>query len=646
MEAAKPTNDPPKPMTAKEKAQANIDSVELMITEARSALSSIVQNHQFVEQERTFRFKETHKAIEARLKETNEKIEEDKGKWNQGWDQVLSKDNPIDLDRELRRQREACENVIATKVAFVKDLEQEVIKRDHEYVNKISAQNAQMDDFVKKMREQETKIKKTISDVLGKTYENYDKERTNEQTKITSEARGIEVKRQAMEKELVNEVIKKSIQNRDELENIRRIMAEKYLLQRTQLEYLLQSAQKELEDSLAKYHFSMEQLDYDTRILTDNQGEHDDKAKQQVKKITRQKDTLRALKKKYEDEENLFKHENTKTSEEYKKIAENYRKLQERFRKVAYADFNSFREVWNLNENRLHQLVLKIIEANNVITAQQLGKEFKIVDPKFVERRIIGTEEFEDLTKTPQAPVEQKEETPKEQKTTGLISGKKLSENLEHLWRLVSDEVGFLVDERVKNLIGLPEDEDIETSKMKIRVDLLLQDLGITNDEDAAQLLSHFLKDTEFELETPGFVRPHEVLEGLRRFVEAYHPTTQTNQTSLFGQITNDATQNTSSEVARAIVQLQNKMKKELPDQLKFIENKTNVVTEEMWRIWNAAFKVMQRYVAELEQRAKLIQETESLKAQNQELEMILQRSIESDQNQDLIYAPNETVDF
>ena len=181
---------------------------------------------------------------------------------------------------------------------------------------------------------------------------------------------------------------------------------------------------------------------------------------------------------------------------------------------------------------------------------------------------------------------------------------------------------------------------------MKIRVDLLLQDLGITNDEDAAQLLSHFLKDTEFELETPGFVRPHEVLEGLRRFVEAYHPTTTTNQTSLFGQISNDATQNTSSEVARATIQLQNKMKKELPNQLKFIEDKTGVVTEEMWRIWNAAFKAMQRYVAELEERAKLIEETEALKAQNQELEMILQRSIESDQNQDLIYAPNETVDF
>ena len=85
-----------------------------------------------------------------------------------------------------------------------------------------------------------------------------------------------------------------------------------------------------------------------------------------------------------------------------------------------------------------------------------------------------------------------------------------------------------------------------------------------------------------------------------------------TNYASLFGQISHDARQNTSSEVSHATIQFQNKMKKELPNQLKFIEDMTGVVTEEMWCIWNAAFKVMQRYVAELEERAIVSQ------AQNQ----------------------------
>ena len=227
------------------------------------------------------------------------------------------------------------------------------------------------------------------------------------------------------------------------------------------------------------------------------------------------------------------------------------------------------------------------------------------------------------------------------------MKNKELSEPLEHLWRLVSDEIGFLVEVRVKNLLGLDPNQDINTSDALIRVDLLLQYLGITETQDVEQLLSYFLKDTEFgELETPGFVRPHEVLTALRKFVKDFHPSRQQNQGTLFAQIAQDATQNTSSEVARAILQLQQRMKRQFVEQRKFLQKKTGIITEQMWRIWTACYKAMQRYVTELEERAKLIEETESLKQQNAELEMLLSQRIESDTNEQLIYAPAETVDF
>lgn len=630
----------------KEQVEKSQQIVEDSIAKSLEHITGVVQKHLSIEQERTYRFKTTKEGFQDQYKDILEKIEEERSEWGTQWDEILNKDNPVELDKSLRNMRQQCENVIAVKIAYIKDLEQEVMKRDHEYVNKIAAQNQQIDDMVKLMRESESDIRKKISNELSAVLLSYDHERSAEAIRIDKESKAAESKRQDREKTLMNEIINTAIANRDALEDLRRENAQKYLLQRTQFETELQAAQKEYEDALARYHFAMEQLDYDTRILTENQGEHDAKIKLQNKKISRQKDTIRSLQRRYEEEEKKFAVENAKITAEYKKIAENYRKLQERFRKVAYSDFNSFREVWNLNEKRLHDLILKVIDANTIITTQQLGKETKGVEPQFLARVIIGTEAFEDLTKTPQAPTEKDEENAQEKQMKGLLSGKKLSENLEHLWRLVSDEVGFLVDERVKNLIGLPEDEDIETSTMKIRVDLLLNDLGVTTDEDAAQLLSYFLKDTEFELETPGFVKPHEVLEGLKKFVEAYRPNTQHNQMNLFSQITQDATQNTSSEVAKAIMQLQGRMKKEFPKQLEFIEKKSEVVTEEMWRIWNASYKVMKRYVTELEERAKLIEETDSLKRQNAELEMILQRSIQSDANQDLIYAPHETVDF
>jgi dynein regulatory complex protein 1 len=180
-----------------------------------------------------------------------------------------------------------------------------------------------------------------------------------------------------------------------------------------------------------------------------------------------------------------------------------------------------------------------------------------------------------------------------------------------------------------------------------IQLDALLQELGVTDPDDVEQLLSHFIRDTEFgELEAAGFVRPYQVLECLRKFVDEFHPNRQQNQMTLFNQISADATLNTSSEVARAILQLQVKMKKQMIPQRQFWTRKADVVTEEMWRIWNACFMGQQRYMKELEERSKLIPETDKLKQQNAELEMLLSRYLESNANDLLIYAPGQTVDF
>ena len=632
---------------SKDAAEKASNNIQELIQKSKEDLISISQKHLSIEQERTFRFKQTKRKYEEDFEKINKKVEEEKLEWNLGWNKILNQNNPLDLETELKEMKNECDQVISIKLNFIKELEQEVMRRDHEYVNKISDQNQQIDEFVKLMRQNLTEIKKKINQELSTLNSIYSSERSSEANSIEKKTKDFQTKRQEKEKQLTNEIITSSINNRDSLEELRQEHTQKLLLERSAFEENLQAHQKEFEDILASNQYLLEKLDYQSRVLTDSQGEHEEKAKLQAKKMSRQSEIIRSLKRKYLDDVKKYKSENAQITNEYKKLAENYRKLQDRFRKVAYADFNSFREVWNLNEKKLYELVLKVNSANEIVTKQQLGKENKEINSEFIKRKIIGTEEFEDLTKTPQALPEIKNiESEPKYKTTGILSNKNLSENLEHLWRLISDEVGFLVDERVKNLVGIPEGEDIENSTMKIKIDLLLQDLGITNEEDTAQLLSHFLRDTEFELETPGFVRPYEVLKGLNSFVQAYKPTIQQNHMSLFSQITSDATQNTSSEVARAIMQLQEKMMSELPEQIKFINKKTEVVSEEIWRIWNAAYKLMQRYVKELDERSKLILDTERLKNQNNEFEMILQKYLESDTNNKLIYSPQQTVDF
>ncbi|OHS96405.1 hypothetical protein TRFO_43677 [Tritrichomonas foetus] len=627
---------------------SSAEEVQKAVDTARNGLSHIVQQHLAIEQERSHRFKEMRRRFEDQFSTIEAKVTKGMGKLENGWNSLLDQNLPLEFDKELRAQRQATDDVVALKLAFMKELEQEAMRRDHEYVNKIAEQNSQIDEYVHQMRQQEDSIRTKMAEELQKVKSSFEQEKTLQTTQIEKEVKQIASKRQEKEQVLMKEVLQTAKDQRDTLEQIRQVNAETYLKHRIEHEMKLQATQKEYEDCVAKYLFSNEQLDYNFRILQENDEEHEEKVKMQMKKLVRQRDCLRALRKRYDKEDKQFEKQNIDITKDYKRIAQSYRELQLRFRNVAYTDFNAFREVWNLNEKRLHELVLKILEADRVVNEQILGKKPKDTDPDYLKRWIIGTEEFEDLTKTPQAPPENStDQIQTTRKESAFLSNKQLSEPLEHLWKLVSNEVGFLVDDRVKNLVGIQENGQFENNQDMIRVDVLLQELGITQTEDIEQLLSYFLKDTEFgELETPGFVRPHEVLEGLRKFVEAYHPNAQQNQTSYFAQITADATQNTSSEVARAILQLQSKMKKQLPAQRKFWEKKTEVVTEEMWRIWTAAFKAIQRYVAELEERAKLVEETDRLKQQNNEFQMLLANYVESENNDALIYAPAETVDF
>lgn len=625
------------------------------IAHAREELTSIPQKKIAFEQERASLYKERRKKLEDQFTDIDEKIKSSISSHDKAWESLKKAELPTAFDKQLKELRQQCDDAIALKIAYINELEQEVVRRDHEYVNKTAENSQQIDLFVHQMRSLQSDLRQKINQELEKVSSVYDNEKNALAIQIEKEVKQLSAKRQEREQQLMKEIEQTARDHRDSLEALRQKNAEEYMIYKTTTESELQAQQKQYEDAVAQYHSSLEQLDYDFRVLQENDGEHEEKKKMQVKKLLKQRDTIRGLRKRYNLLEEKYKKENAQITDEYRRILQNYRELQLRFRNVAYTDFNNFREVWNLNEARLHQLVLKVLEANRVVNQQELGKAIPEPNPALLKRWIIGTDELEDLTKTPQAPAVQTTDgdgttpipTKKVQKPPNFISGKTLSEPLEHLWRLVSDEVGFLVDDRVKDLIGLSQDEDIETSKSEIRIDVLLQDLGISSKDDIEQLMSHFIRDTEFgELETPGFVRPHEVLEGLRRFVETYHPTVQSTQNNYFAQISQDATQNTSSEVARAILQMQGRMKRELEQQMKFLEIKGDVVSEEMWRLWNATYKGMQRYVSELEQRAKLIEETNALRNQNDELERILSSYLQSNANEDLIYAPMETVDF
>jgi len=621
------------------------ESIEDIFRRYRNEMSSIMQRQVFIEQERAVLFKNMKKQFssdyEAIKQNVKDLIKENEDDWNS----ILQTKMPIEFQKQVEEQKKFCDEIIAKKLEFIHEMEGEVITRDHEYVNKTAEQNKRIDEIVKLMRTQEASVRKAVQTEINKIVSSYEQERAARSFLMDKEIKTLSAKRQEKEAMLMNQVIDTARQKRDELEKLRQDHNEEFIKLRKNLEVKLQATQQEHEDRLAQYLYSLEQLEYDYKILQENKEEHEEKLKMQTNKMVRQRELLRRLKTKYYDEDSNFSKINSEITHDYKRIAQSYRDLQLRFRNVAYTDFNTFRQVWNMNEKRLHDLVLKTLSANRVVMEQQLGKESNNYNPEVLKRWVIETDEFEDLTKTPQPPtLKNAEEQGK--KNQYVINQRVLSPPLEHLRRMLTDEVGFIVDERVKSIFGISGDFDSDDAQM-YKMDALMKDLNITDPQDEEVLLSYFLREPEFgSLEAPSFIKPHKILEGLRTFVNEYSKNQHHNQISIFSQITSDATQNTSSEVARAIMQLQAKMKKQLPAQKLFWEKKSSVVTEEMWRLWSSTYKGMQRYHQALDERSKLIEETTQLKTQNEELERLLSNYVSSKTNNDLIYPPVETVDF
>jgi dynein regulatory complex protein 1 len=397
----------------------------------------------------------------------------------------------LDFKDALDSQKNAMDDIVENKLALIGELnlEQEVMKGDHEYVDKDAEHNRMIDSFVQQMRQQENDLREAMASKYNKVLSSYEQERSTTLIQIQKEVKQLAARRQEKEQNLMKQTIQHALDNRENLEELRRNFAHEYLMIRTSFETRLEAAQKEYEDRLAQFNFSKEQLDYDYRILQENEEEHQEKLKLQAKKMVRQRDCLRTLQRKYREDDARFERQNAEITKDYKRIAQSYRELQLRFRNVAYTDFNAFREVWNLNERRLHELVVKILEADKVVMQQQLGKEPRAVDPEIMKRWIIGSEEFEDLTKTPQPPqLTSHEESSLQTKLTELVTSA-LSEPLEHLRRMLTNEVGFLVDERVKNILGFEEDVDLDTSADVVKLDVLLNELGVVEPEDVEQLL-------------------------------------------------------------------------------------------------------------------------------------------------------------
>ena len=136
--------------------------------------------------------------------------------------------------------------------------------------------------------------------------------------------------------------------------------AEAYNILKIKMETEIQTLEQQLEEMRATYQLNQEKLDYNYRVLVERDSENTNTIKQQKKKLTRMADVLSALKAKYAREERRYKQENQDLTEEYKRITEQFKDLQNKFQHFEVADTNRYRDVWQMNEEGITELMRKV----------------------------------------------------------------------------------------------------------------------------------------------------------------------------------------------------------------------------------------------------------------------------------------------
>lgn len=113
----------------------------------------------------------------------------------------------------------------------------------------------------------------------------------------------------------------------------------------------------------ATYQLNNEKLDHNFRLLMEREMEHTQLIQQQKKKINRLQDMLSTLKAKYAKTDKKFRQKNIELTEEYKRITEQYKDLQSKFKHFQERDNKKSREIWTMNEERVGELVNRILQA-------------------------------------------------------------------------------------------------------------------------------------------------------------------------------------------------------------------------------------------------------------------------------------------
>ncbi|KAM4041042.1 dynein regulatory complex protein 1 isoform 1-T2 [Anomaloglossus baeobatrachus] len=578
--------------------------------------------------------------IDSEANSSFEEFEDITKKWLLSGEKRL----PHELWALLDSQQQQCGQMIEDKNCLIGELQQELKRKDDQYVRDLKKQSEDIGLLIERMEEQVRSLGKTYREELLQIEKSFQQERRDLLDKNRKKwEQGTQTRRERELESLVSRM-KKVEECEQQLNRLRVQDGEEYNMIKIKLETDVQILQQQLQQMKATYQLNQEKLEYNFQVLKKRDEENTITKSQQKRKITRLQDVLNNLKIKLEKQSKQYKEENQALSDDFKRIAEQYKELQKKMRHFAAVDSRKFHDIWLMNEEEMKQLVQKALEVDRIIHEQQLGLPWKAPDLGFMGN--VG-------------PLTVK---PKEQKTASMLAQEVMRSSggrheavasgdqersdslsppfsrrtVKRILEVLCDESGFLIENKLVQLLAPLEKDE----RSLIRLDSIFGALQLEVEDDVYKLVDFFLKYKKQEerppqdeeglqesdqtlLHPPDLIHPNDVLRALKAFTMAAHQHREKPHPRSPGIEERD-----SSEDAA------------------YWNTAAHVIPPSQLKVWDALESAMEKYYDVLTSRSELITETSALRQQNTELRMLLHQYLNSKINSELEIAPTIQVDI
>ncbi|XP_069829293.1 dynein regulatory complex protein 1 isoform X2 [Dendropsophus ebraccatus] len=570
--------------------------------------------------------------IDNEAKSSFEKFEEISKKWLLSGEKAI----PQELWAVLNSQQQQCGQLIEDKNVLIGELQQELKRKDDQYVKDLKKQSEDISLLIERMEEQVRSLSKTYRQELLQIEKVFEQERRDLLSKNQKKWEQGMQQRRDMELESLMNRMRKVEEYEQQLQQLRVQDGEEYNIIKIKLETDVQILQQQLQQMKATYQLNQEKLEYNYQVLKKRDEENTITKSQQKRKITRLQDVLNNLKIKLEKQIKQYREENQALSDDFKRIVEQYRELQKKLRHFAAVDAKKFHDIWVMNEEEMKQLVQKALEVDHIIHEQQLGLPWTSPDLWFMDN--VG-------------PLVVK---PKEQKAARALaqevmrdsgSGRTVtSGNLEsshpssppfsprtvkQILEVLCDESGFLIENKLEQLLSPLEKDE----RSLIRLDAIFGALQIEVEDDVYKLVDFFLKyqkqqerPLQDEEGSPAphptdLIHPNDVLRALRAFTMELHHQREKPHMRQTGAEERDSSEDGA-----------------------YWSTAAQVIPQSRLKVWDALESAMEKYYDVLTSRSQLISETSALRQQNTELRMLLHQYLNSKINAELEIPPTHIL--